>query len=165
MRGRPPKPTHLKILEGNRGHRQLDPNAEPQPAKGIMEPPAGLPPEALGVWETIVPELDRLGLVTMVDEAAIEAACRGVATARSADLAIDRIMAEINRKVAECGTAPQADLYNLAMLNAVSKKGWQQYKSFATEFGLTPASRTKLVVPGGKSGVSRQLDAVEKACG
>jgi P27 family predicted phage terminase small subunit len=53
--GRPPKPTHLKILEGEREDR-INRN-EPQPSEGVIEPTAPLSPAAQKVWDRLVPDL------------------------------------------------------------------------------------------------------------
>lgn len=163
--GRPRKPTNLKILEGNRGHRTLDPESEPQPAKGLLKTPLGMSKEAKRIWRSIVPELDRLDLLTIVDSTSLEAACTGAAVAKSAD----REVSKIQRRIAT-STAEQNDINKLVSLNAVSKRGWQQWKSFATEFGLTPASRSRInlgaVKPGQNSGSGKRLDPIESAlCG
>ena len=44
-RGRKPKPTALKVLEGNPGKRPLN-DREPVPPKGTLKCPAWLLPEA-----------------------------------------------------------------------------------------------------------------------
>ncbi len=49
MPGRPPKPTALKLLQGNPGKRPL-PKGEPRPPVGC-EPPANLTKRARGVWD------------------------------------------------------------------------------------------------------------------
>lgn len=160
--GRPPKPTAIRILEGNLGHRPL-PAEEPQPAKGVFETPADLSPGALALWESLVPELDRLDLLTIVDGTSLEAACRGADAAKLADAEVSKLLAVVGK-----GEGNQETYYRLSMLNSVSKKGWQQWKSFATEFGLTPASRVRLsTAPDPRPvGRPRRVDPLEAAlCG
>jgi len=148
--GRPRKPTKLKLIEGNRGKRKIKP--EPEPALGI--PVAHkMPPAAQAVWDGIAPELDRLGLLAKIDGTALEAACRGVAQGRAADDAIEKL-----QELIRAGTAERNDYYHLSMLMAASKKGWSQWRAFCTEFGLTPASRSKLSVP-----ENRQSDPLDDA--
>lgn len=50
MAGRKPKPTALKKLEGNPGKRKLN-TKEPIPAKGMLNCPEWLLPEAKKEWE------------------------------------------------------------------------------------------------------------------
>jgi len=157
MRGRPPKPTNLKIMEGNRGRRPILP--EPQPAKGVKAPPRGLPTVAKRIWKTLAAELDRLNLLTVVDAMALEGVCVAYAHAIAADREIERLQAAIkgaaSEKRAEKLTPEELveeyrevniNYNRLSLQNAVSKKAWQQVKSFCGEFGLTPASRSRLAV-------------------
>jgi len=155
---RPRKPTLLKILEGNRGKRPLDLDAEPQPAKGIPATPKQLSPWAKKLWADVTEELDRLGLLTCVDGTSLEAAVRGADQGRWADVQVQRI-----KKLIAKGEAEQKDYYQLSILNSVSKKGWQQWKTFATEFGLSgPGSRSKIQLPE----AARKVDPIEaKLCG
>jgi phage terminase small subunit len=65
MRGRPRKPTALRVLEGNPGKRPL-PQNEPRPT-GKAEMPGWLKPAAAVVWGEYAPRLLELGLLTDVD--------------------------------------------------------------------------------------------------
>jgi len=49
MRGRKPKPTQLKLLEGNRGHRPIN-GAEPKPPGAQPTCPTHLSPTAKAEW-------------------------------------------------------------------------------------------------------------------
>ena len=53
MAGRKPKPTALKKLEGNPGKRKLN-TKEPIPAKGMLNCPEWLLPEAKKEWENLM---------------------------------------------------------------------------------------------------------------
>lgn len=121
-----------------------------------------MPAAAQRIWKSVAPELDQLNILAKIDATALEAACRGAAQALAADRGMEKLQAKINR-----GRGEQEDFYRLSILNSVSKKGWQQWKSFCTEFGLTPASRGKLAAS--DSGIStpvKKLDALEaKLCG
>lgn len=153
---RPRKPTVLKVLEGNRGRRPLQ--SEPEPAKGQPDIPTGLSEVAARVWGSLSEELDRLGLLTVIDGCALEAACRAYAGAVEAD----EIIAGLQGRIRNGKRTDQKSFYRLSIMNAVSKKNWQQFKSFCTEFGLTPASRSKLAV--GATG--HQIDSLEaRLCG
>lgn len=54
MRGRKPKPTHLKLLEGNPGHRPIN-GAEPKPNPGLPTCPHSSQPLGQGRVETLRP--------------------------------------------------------------------------------------------------------------
>ena len=65
MRGRKPKPTVLKLIHGNPGHRPLN-KSEPKPALGAIKP-RFLKGRAARIWAQYAPELERLGVLTAVD--------------------------------------------------------------------------------------------------
>ena len=70
-RGPKPKPTALRILEGNPGRRPLNTN-EPQPPGGMPDPPEHIQGRALDMWHTLAPQLAACGMVTAVDAHALE---------------------------------------------------------------------------------------------
>lgn len=72
-RGPPPKPTALKILEGNPGRRPL-PEDEPTP-EGHAEPPGWMRPAARKIWDEYAPKLDYLGVLTDIDAEAFAQWC------------------------------------------------------------------------------------------
>ena len=137
--GRPRKPTKLKIIEGNRGHRKLNPDTEPKMTPGAPPMPRGLSTSSQRMWRQWVSDLDRDGLLATVDAGALESGFRGRDAALQADREIEKVWRTI-RKDGGC----QQDYYKLSILNAVSKKGHQQFRSMATEFGGTPAARGRL---------------------
>lgn len=134
-----PKPTKLKILEGNRGKRALN-RHEPEPALGIPNPPDWFDADSRSIWDRIVPELDRLGLLTVVDGAALEGACSAYATA----VQCRRIL---QRDGLVCQVGNQGYRQQRPEVS-IEQKAWAQFRAFCIEFGLTPASRTRLSVSG-----------------
>src|SRR5262245_31110780 len=73
--GPPPKPTKLKLLEGNPGKRRLN-RQEPDPPPLVdLAPPDHLDAIACDEWARVVPELTRVKLLTVVDRAALAAYC------------------------------------------------------------------------------------------
>lgn len=135
-RGPPPKPTQLKLLTGNPGKRAIN-HAEPKPAKPkkAKAPPSWLPPDGKREWKRVVPELDRLGLLTKVDYASMEAYCNAYARAL-----------EAGRRVKESGLTIVTDKGFVIQHPAVSieRLAWAQVRQFAGQFGLTPSSRTSI---------------------
>jgi phage terminase small subunit len=72
MRGRKPKPTYLKVLEGNPGRRP--PNAgEPKPARRAPTCPSHLCPAAKAEWKRLAQQLSVLRILTELDRAALAA--------------------------------------------------------------------------------------------
>lgn len=110
--------------------------------------PANLTAGARRMWKQLVPELDRLGLLTQVDAGALEGAC----TAYGRAVAADKIIAKEGLTVAifetveesEGKTRPVLVEYRKRLEIAISFEAWKQFKAFCTEFGLTPASRSRI---------------------
>lgn len=75
MRGRKPKPTQLKVLEGNPGKRALN-NKEPKPTLPLPSPPLVLEGEAMAEWNRVCGELSALGLLTGIDMAVLAGYCQ-----------------------------------------------------------------------------------------
>jgi len=135
MRGRKPKPGNLKIIEGNPGKRPL--GEEPRPRPLTPTRPEWLLPEAKREWTRIVLELERMGLLTAVDRAALAAYCQAWARAIEAEVAIARLGATYLADSGQWKTRPEA---------YIAMREWQAVRSFASEFGLTPASRMRMSV-------------------
>ncbi len=127
-----PKPTKLKILEGNPGKRPL-PTDEPQP-QGVPECPASLDAVARAEWHRIAPELIRLGLLTAVDQETFACYCEAVSMLKAA-----------RREMKRRGVLSPARLVADAML--------RQVRALGTEFGLTPSARSRMHVPGAQAEV------------
>jgi phage terminase small subunit len=77
MRGRKPKPTFLKVLDGNPRKRLLN-DREPQAAAGIPDRPDWLDAEAQAKWDGVTRELADMGLLALADRAPLTAYCRWV---------------------------------------------------------------------------------------
>jgi phage terminase small subunit len=122
MKGRKQKPTALKLLQGNPGRRPLN-KQEPKPKRNVRAPD-GLSPGAKKEWRRLGPELRRLGLLTMADQAIFAMYCETVAVFYEA----------------RDGRDPHAR--NGSMLTM--EKAAAQGRAFATLFGLSPSDRTRL---------------------
>lgn len=83
-RGRKPKPTALKVLEGNPGKRPLNKN-EPQPEKKAPRCPSWLEPEAKKEWKRMAKTLETIGVLTQVDKAAFAGYCQAYARWKEAE--------------------------------------------------------------------------------
>ena len=92
MRGRKPKPTHLKLIEGNPGKRRVNP-VEPVPLPELHAPPPFLPQEGQDEWKRVATELYNLGLLTVVDRTALAAYCHSYAIWKQATDAINAMAA------------------------------------------------------------------------
>ena len=74
-RGRKPTPTAIKELEGNPGKRKIN-EAEPKPEKKAPPCPKWLEPEAKKEWRRLSKQLEQIGVLTEVDQAAFASYCQ-----------------------------------------------------------------------------------------
>ena len=142
MAGRRPKPTALKELAGNPGKRPLN-RREPKPPTSLPPCPRHLTGEARREWRRMGGELARMGVVTVVDRAALAAYC--MAWAR---------WVEAEGQVAKLGTIVKTANGNLIQnpYLAVANRALEQMTRLAAEFGMTPSSRSRVQVAEKDSG-------------
>lgn len=141
-RGRTPKPAHLKIIEGNREHRPIVP--EVQPDRGdVPEPPAELGPDAQGEWRRIATELHALGLLRQVDRHGFAAYCQ----------AYDHwINAE--RKLRKTGQLDETGTREHPLMKT-SREAAAAMVRYGADFGLSPAARTRIASASFKQATSK----------
>lgn len=135
------KPTAVKKLLGNPGKRKLN-EKEPVVPKGVPEMPNFLNGEGRAEWTRIVPILCDMGVLTVADGKALAAYCSAYAQLAKAEAAIEKyglICATLDQEtgVAELKVNPAVRIKSDAL---------RHMKSFLIEFGLTPASRSKLKI-------------------
>jgi P27 family predicted phage terminase small subunit len=137
MPGPPPTPSKLVELKGNPSKKKLS-GAEPEPTRGAPRPPADLKGEALAEWGRIVPELDKLGLLTKVDRAYLVAYCEAWAAFNEARAALSEYGALVAGRDGGMVKNPAAQ---------VMRDAADMMLKFGSRFGLSPSDRTRLSVP------------------
>lgn len=136
MPGPPPKPTALKVLQGNPGKRPLNKH-EPQPEPDSGYCPRHLDNYAAEEWRRVVPDLRRMGLLTIVDRSALEAYCVNYGLYRQC-----KYILEQNGLIC---VAPSGYLQQRPEV-AIMRNALKEMRAFMTQFGMTPASRSKISV-------------------
>jgi P27 family predicted phage terminase small subunit len=134
--GRRPKPTTLKLLEGNPGKRSLN-LWEPTPPVSIPPCPAHLSAEARKEWRRMGRQLAVLGLLTNIDRTALALYCQSWGRWIEAETAFR----QYGLMVKSPSGFPMQSPYL-----AVANKSMEQMRQLLTEFGMSPASRTRLGV-------------------
>lgn len=139
MRGRKPKPTATKRLEGNPGKREL-PQDEPQPVAGEPVCPEHVRTNltAWAKWCEVVVTLDSMGLLTTADGDVIAQYCRAYADAMVAreHIAKNGIVLEL---LTQSGMSVRR--------NPACAEKWAAEAMLAKlepELGLTASGRTRL---------------------
>ena len=135
--GPPPKPTALKLIAGNPGKKRL-PQGEPKPMVEAPVPPKHLAAEACVEWERLAPILVRLKLLTKLDRAALAAYCQAWARHVEAE-------EQVARASALAFTHNGYPIMNPWI--TISRQAVDQMARFMTEFGMTPAARTRISAP------------------
>jgi len=147
MAGRRPKPRHLRLLQGNPGKRPLNAR-EPRPIPEIPSPPEHLGEIALKEWNRLAELLLRLGLLTSIDRTAFAAYCTVYARWVESEEAVKKTGPVVRSPSGYPLISPYLVVANRAL---------DQMRQYLIEFGLTPASRSRISV-----GESQQHDSVEE---
>lgn len=137
-RGPPRTPTVIAKKLGIRIQRVLK-GKEPVPPAAPLT--VGIPaalkgsPHAITCWKDYYPLLVKLRLVTSADVLSFQGLCMAYARAREADESVRKY--GIVRMVRAKGF-----IQNPAVM--ISQRAWSEVRKYAQEFGLTPASRTRV---------------------
>jgi len=129
LRGPAPKPTALRLLEGNLGHRPLNLH---EPRLAVCEPdvPAHLSRDAKREWRRIAPILLAMRVLTVADPAQLANVCIALATLSRAQQQLDKSGLLIK--------TPQGFVQANPLLKIVAVQT-EIIGRIAREFGLSPA--------------------------
>ena len=141
-RGRKPKPSHLKAVQGNPGKRAVNQD-EPQ-AESLTqtpEPPEWLSDLGQAAWLKLAPWLVGSKILTASDLHNLEAFCAAYSRWR---------LSEID--IAKNGLTVETPMGGIAKNPActVANESLKQMSVFGSALGLDPSSRARLAVPGAK---------------
>ena len=134
----PPKPTALKKLEGTyRKDRAVKNEIQPSIEVGLTAP-NDLNEWGVKLWDDVMSEYSKIGLITKVDMASLMSVCMEWG-----------IYCEACDIVSSQGLQVMDDKGNLQVNPArrIANDAFKNYKSMCIEFGMTPASRTKISAP------------------
>jgi len=165
-----PKPTAIKILEGNPGKRPLN-KQEPKPDTGIPERPKGMGHIARREWSRMSVQLHKNGLLTVIDGQALKAYCLACEASELAykDFSKNPYFVEPRlNKLDEpiMYVDPATQKFKTMMVKKINPSFTvycameKQKKAFLIEFGMTPASRSRIHVenPAQEDGMSSLLN-------
>lgn len=141
IRGTKPKPTKIHLLNGNPSLLNLDNRVEPEPDITIPDCPKHLIPAARREWKRISVELFAIGLISQVDRTALAIYCQAYGR-----------WVEAEKKIKQTGEVIKAPS-GYPVLNpylSIANRAYDIMYRFLVEFGMTPAARVRLAVPGRK---------------
>lgn len=144
MPGPAPKPTALKLLQGNAGKRALN-KREPK-FSGVPVCPEWLTPSAKTEWDRVVKELSALDMIKSVDSSALAAYCQSYARWQSAERMIDcdgqTVMEPITNKAGEI-VAHKVKCHPAV---GIARNALTAMLRASALFGFDPSSRSRLSV-------------------
>lgn len=140
--GRPRKPTNIRLVEGNRGHRPL-PKKEPKPQLGIPQKPKYIADDELASdeWDRIVINTTRKNarVLTVQDGHFLELAATAYSDFRQAREVLQREGTTYETVNAQGGAMvrkrPEVE---------VASDAWRRWKEALLHFGLSAATRGKV---------------------
>lgn len=132
--GRKPKPSNVHKLHGNPGGRARKGN-EPKPEIRIPDPPDHLSDEARREWDRVAPDLEQLGILSEIDRTAFAAYCQVYGRWVKAEEQLARYGEIVKSPNGYPVQSPYLGIANTAL---------KFIRDFATEFGMTPSSRTRV---------------------
>ena len=139
-RGPAPKPTALKLVEGNPGKRAIN-KQEPKPKVGVPKCPSHIPGIAKSLWKELAPLLSNMGVLTEADRRALELVCSTYAEYREADQNIRK-----NGLTYETTGMSGDSIIKSNPAVAMRSDAAKRYLTLIKEFGLTPSSRAGIKV-------------------
>jgi P27 family predicted phage terminase small subunit len=137
--GRKPKPTLLKLITGNPGHRPLNRN-EPNPKRVVPPCPDFLEGDARKTWHKVSKKLFRIGLLTEIDDMALAMLCQCWTE-----------YLEASAKLQETGLLVKTPNGQLTMSPylVIANQAIKKIRALLVEFGMSPSSRSRISTAGG----------------
>lgn len=168
MRGRKPKPSHMKVVTGNPGRRPLNEN-EPKPEIKIPTCPGHLTSSARTEWRRISRELESLELLSQIDRAALAAYCQAYGRWVEAENGLKRLEAQARQDFkAAKERGDETAILKSGMtqktgngieiqhpLIGIANSALDLMRKFLVEFGMTPSARSRISVGGKKKNADK----------
>lgn len=143
MKGRKPKPTHLKLVTGNPGRRNLNAK-EPKPKRSRPSPPAHLSDKALESWGYVSGLLDRMGVLAECDAMALEMLCEAYGDYLAARAELKAFGSDTYATETATGDRMYRTHPSVAQRNDADRR----IRAWLAEFGMTPSARSRVKADG-----------------
>lgn len=142
---RPPKPTALKLIQGNKGKRALN-RGEPDPEYlNDLTAPDFLSATAAKVWDEIVPNLRLAKILTKVDVPMLAMGCTAIAQYRVAASRAEGSLIKSKIIEGEEGQPIETGEHVNPWL-IVQSMSFKQAMAVFQQFGMSPAARTRIAI-------------------
>src|SRR5690349_4468004 len=130
MKGRKPKPTHLKLVTGNPGKRAINP-AEPKAKRARPSAPSHMSDKARETWGYVTGLLDRMGILTEVDALALEMLCEAYADFLAASATLKELGSDYYETMNQSGSI----MYRAHPALAKKQDADRRIRGWLAEFG------------------------------
>lgn len=155
-RGPQPKPTYLRVLEGNPGKRPFNPHEAQVPIAQTLPPPRGFTEAKITIWNEVCEDLAAMRGLSKVDRKML---ALYVDTLYECERLIEKINSCPDSVIPVYGRErelnPKTGKMERVAIGMKTLPYTQQLRSqkeialkFAMHFGMTPASRAKIVFLG-----------------
>lgn len=143
--GRKPKPTHLKLVTGNPGKRDLKPDTIQPPARSkVLAPPAHLSREAKSEWKRLAPMLTKLGILSDLDRSPFAAYCQAYGRWKGAEDSLADLARKDDSGMGAMLVTTKAGNTIQNPLVGIANKAMADMVKYAAEFGFTPSARARV---------------------
>lgn len=138
--GRKPRPHTLRVVEGQREGRDSGGRKIPPPPPFIRiapERPDYLSPLAGELWDRIVEQLPKLGLLKELDGPSLEVMCETYARWRDA----------VEKRQKYGSVVKQAYGATIAPWVRIEAQASKEFRAWCSEYGMTPSAEMRLAGP------------------
>jgi len=160
LRGPAPKPTAVRVMEGNLSRRPL-PTNEPNYAAGIPAKPAGMSSPAKAIWDCLIAEMATSGVLRRVDGYVLAMLCEDVATVKELEDGHRKMVRDLAKKArAEKKSLPGNSAYAISRTTEGRRSAAtiSDLKAriivLSREFGISPSSSSRVTATYGTPSMS-----------
>ncbi|HHS9576511.1 TPA: phage terminase small subunit P27 family [Raoultella planticola] len=150
MPGPPKTPTHLALVKGNPSKRPINKN-EPKPPSGVPPIPKHFDKQGKYWFKRIGDELNAVGVLTTLDAKALELLIEAYVEYRHHCDTLDRegyTYAVYSEDDSDEGGEREIRMIKPHPAAVMKADAWKRIRAMLSEFGMTPASRSKVGVQG-----------------
>ncbi|MCV9379984.1 MULTISPECIES: phage terminase small subunit P27 family [Hafnia] len=155
MSGPPKTPTHLRLVKGNPSKRAINKN-EPNPPSGVPPIPKHFDKRGKYWFKRMGEELDAVGVMSTLDAKALELLVEAYTEYRHHCEVLDE-----EGYTYQTGSATGEKIVKAHPAAAMKADAWKRIRAMLSEFGMTPASRSKVEIkaPAGEDPFAEFLKA------
>jgi len=138
-------PTNVHLLHGNASKKPLSQLLDGvHPEVEIPKCPQHLQPEARKEWKRIALELEKLGLISQIDRAALAAYCAAWSEMVFCEKKIETLNAADEKGEAGLVGITPSGYQQMSVWVQIRNRAYDRMMKFAAEFGMSPSARSRV---------------------